>query len=359
MTCTTCEWISASNDPGPTLETASALNFGAPSGIRTRVAGLKGRYPPTPLEAASDTDFRGVTTGLPAARSTREAVESFVLSRQVIGCTRATLAYYRETLGRFARKHETLDACSPLAVQGYLTALRESMGPVTVHKHFRALRAFCRWATEAGLLSESPMRGLTMRTPRTLPRVPDDDAVRRLLVATDHDAFEGRRNRALIALLADSGLRIGEALRLRVEDVTFGARTVNVRAGKGQKDGVGFFGSEAATHLRAWLAKRREMQAEDFLFCDRDGRSMTRGAATRILHRLSVKAGLPRKIGPHALRHYAATSILKQTGDLELVRQVLRHESLAMTLRYAHLTKPEVSAKFRRASPLDNLRAGR
>ncbi len=59
------------------------------------------------------------------------------------------------------------------------------------------------------------------------------------------------------------------------------------------------------------------------------------------------------------VRHYAATSILKQTGDLELVRQVLRHESLTMALRYAHLTKPDVSAKFRRASPLDNLRAGR
>jgi site-specific recombinase XerD len=69
--------------------------------------------------------------------------------------------------------------------------------------------------------------------------------------------------------------------------------------------------------------------------------------------------GTARKIGPHALRHYAATSILKQTGDLELVRQVLRHESLAMALRYAHIAKPEISRKFRRASPLDNLRVGR
>jgi len=121
---------------------------------------------------------------------------------------------------------------------------------------------------------------------------------------------------------------------------------------------VGFFGAEAATHLRRCIAKRRDVSAEDFLFCDRTGRSITRHAATRILHRLSNKAGLSRKIGPHALRHYAATSILKQTGDLGLVRQVLRHESLAMALRYAHLTKPDVSAKFRRASPLDNLRAG-
>lgn len=141
--------------------------------------------------------------------------------------------------------------------------------------------------------------------------------------------------------------------------MNFAARTANVRAGKGGKDGVGFFGSEAAQHLRAWLSKRRDAHSEDFLFTDRRGRSLTRSHALHILHRLSGRAGLPRKIGPHQLRHYAATAILRQTGDLELVRQVLRHESLAMALRYAHLTKPDVSAKFRRASPLDNLRAGR
>ena len=101
------------------------------------------------------------------------------------------------------------------------------------------------------------------------------------------------------------------------------------------------------------------MEQKPHLFVDRTGRSLTRSHGLHILHRLSVSAGLPRKVGPHALRHYAATSILRQTGDLELVRQVLRHESLAMALRYAHLTKPDVSAKFRRASPLDNLRAGR
>lgn len=60
-----------------------------------------------------------------------------------------------------------------------------------------------------------------------------------------------------------------------------------------------------------------------------------------------------------ALRHYAATSILKQTGDLEVVRQVRPHESLAMALCHAHLGKPDVYGKFRRESPLDNLRAGR
>lgn len=198
-----------------------------------------------------------------------------------------------------------------------------------------------------------------MKAPKTLPRVPDDNAVRGLLAACPDTTFEGRRNRALVMLLTDSGLRISEALRLRVEDVRFGERTLSVRGGKGSKDGVGFMGAETAHTLRAWLSARRGVAPEDFLFCDRQGRSLSRTYGAHILHRLSVRAGLPRKIGPHQLRHYAATSILKQTGDLELVRQVLRHETLAMSLRYAHLAKPDVSRKFRRASPLDNLRVGR
>lgn len=137
-------------------------------------------------------------------------------------------------------------------------------------------------------MHDHPMRGMSMQLPKTLPVVPEDDHVRRLLVACQ-DSFEGRRNRALIALLADSGLRISEALRLRVENVSFTARTLAVRGGKGGKDGVGFFGAETASHLRSWLATRRNIAPEEFLFVMRDGRSLSRAHATHILHNLSVR----------------------------------------------------------------------
>lgn len=92
--------------------------------------------------------------------------------------------------------------------------------------------------------------------------MPEDDDVRKLLQACP-DTFEGRRNRALIALLADSGLGISEALRLRIEDVNFSTRTIAVRGGKGGKDGVGFFGAETAQNIRTWLVRRREIRLED------------------------------------------------------------------------------------------------
>lgn len=288
-----------------------------------------------------------------------EAIEGFLLSRRVGNCSVRTVELYGANLGRFATAvGDELAACSSLVVQRYLTDLRSHIRAVTVHQHFRGLRTFFTWCVAAGLLADHPMRGLAMRAPKTLPRVPEDDEVRRLLAACP-ETIEGRRNRALVALLADSGLRVSEALRLRVEDFNLATGTLIVRGGKGAKDGPGFFGGTTAALSRAWLSARTQAGAEDFVFCDRLGRPLTRYAGLRILHRLSVRAGLPRKVGPHALRHYAATSILRRTGDLELVRRVLRHESLAMTLRYAHLTGLEVAAKYRRASPLDHLRGGR
>ena len=288
------------------------------------------------------------------------ALEAFLLTRRVSNCSHRTIGGYAGALQRFARTLgiRDLNSVTTLGIQRYLTDLGETMKPVSVHHFFRPLKTFFRWCVEVGLMGAYPMRGITVRVPRTLPRVPEDDDVRRLIHACPL-TFEGRRNRALVALLADSGLRISEALRLRIENVSFATRTLDIRGGKGGKDGVGFFGAEAAQMLRAWLGIRREAMPEDYLFIDRTGRSLTGNHAVHILHRLSNRAGLARRFGPHALRHYAATSILKQTGDLELVRQVLRHESLAMALTYAHIAKPEISRKFRRASPLDNLRAGR
>jgi len=159
-------------------------------------------------------------------------VEAFLLSRRVANCSRHTLDVYARNLCRFARAVGTeLGTCTSLAVQRYLSGLSQRLKPVSTHQHFRTLKTFFTWCVEVGLLQAHPMRGVRMELPKTLPAVPEDDHVRRLLQACP-DTFEGRRNRTLIALLADSGLRISEALRLRLEDVNFPTCTVIVRGGK-------------------------------------------------------------------------------------------------------------------------------
>ncbi len=291
--------------------------------------------------------------------SLAEAVEAFLRGREVAGATLATLRTYAFTLSRFSRASgvQILSEVTPEIIERHLGNLRARMKPISVHQPFRVLRTFCRWCVNTGHLAANPMAGMTMRTPKTLPYAPDDADVRRLLEACPNTP-EGRRNRGLIALAADSGLRKEELRRLRIGDLDFGARAIRVHGGKGQKDGVSFFGEVTASQLQIWLSIHPNPRLATFVFVTREGVQLGPHAFLRILHRLSQRAGLDRKIGPHALRHYAATAILRRTGDLELVRRVLRHETLTMALRYIALTQTEVAAKYQCASPLDHLSSG-
>ncbi len=102
------------------------------------------------------------------------ALEAFLLSRRVGNCSPRTVNGYAGAIQRFAQTlalRELRDATS-LGIQRYLSGLRETMKPISVHDYFRPLKTFFRWCIEAGLLQDNPVRGITVRVPRTLPRVP-------------------------------------------------------------------------------------------------------------------------------------------------------------------------------------------
>jgi integrase/recombinase XerD len=280
-----------------------------------------------------------------------QAIEDFIRSRQVNGCSRNTLIAYDSNLKRFAASAPAeLDACTYPVVTEYLARLQQTLKPGSVHKDYSVLRTFFRWCANVEYIQKDPMAGLKMKTPQSLPRVPDAESVKRLL-----NACITPRDKALVALLIDSALRISEATALRVGDINLVDGVITIRCGKGSKDGTGFFGAEASRHLRKWMNSRTGLHLDDLLFCTDAGNRLTRQTAARILMRASKRAGLEKIVYPHALRHFAASSILRQSKNIELVRQVLRHESLAMSLRYARLTGMDLNTQFRRASPLSNL----
>jgi site-specific recombinase XerD len=288
-----------------------------------------------------------------------DTVESFLLSCRVKGCTSLTLRTYGEALHRFAaRVGEDLASLTALEVQKHFAALQaEGLKQVTVHKHYRAIRRFLAWSVEAQILSANPLAGFHMKRPQSFPHVPLDEDVQRVLKHCG-STQEGRRARALVLFIADTGLRVSELTRLHVEDVNLGLRSCTVRAGKGQKPRTVFFGPTTAKALRDYLATRQEWHPEDFCFAHPDGRPLSRFQVGHILASLSRKAGLARPISPHGLRHYFATAFLRAGGDLETLRQLLGHTTLTMTLRYCHMLQLDVSRNYRRASPVDHLLGG-
>jgi site-specific recombinase XerD len=286
-----------------------------------------------------------------------EAVENFLLSRRVAGVATTTLDGYVYWLQEFAEFVGSDTAPTVLDVTRFLAHLQEKkLAPASRKKALQVLKAFCRWAVRNGLLAQDPTKDVTVKAPLELPTVPTDEELRAVIDACGAN-FVGRRNRALILVLADAGLRASEALHLLVESWNPQDRSLLVRHGKGAKDRTVFVGPTTARAIKEYLAVHPALSRENFLFVDEKGRPLKRRHLIAILHRLSKRAGLPRerRLHPHSLRHYAATSWLRNGMGLEEVRRLLGHSTLAMTLRYSNLVGADLQAAHKRASALERI----
>jgi len=291
------------------------------------------------------------------AQDLGELAEAYLVSKQVAGCTPSTLFTYKWWLDRYIRAVGTKAPDSLATMRFFADLQARGLSDSSRHQAFRSLRTFLRWCVECGVLDKDPLAGFRMRTPKTLPEVPTDEELERVLAAAKKTPM-GARNRALTLILADTGLRAAEVLHLLVEHWNPMQRSLLVRAGKGRKDRVAFLNPTAGRAIRAYLASRRMVSGDDFLFTSRDGQPLKPRYLLSILHRLSHKAGLPlrRRLHPHALRGYAATSWLRSGMGLDEVRRLLGHESLSTTLRYSRLVSSDLSAAHRRAAAIERLR---
>ena len=158
--------------------------------------------------------------------------------------------------------------------------------------------------------------------------------------------------------MLDAGLRASETVRLLVEDWTPAQRSLLVRCGKGQRDRTVFVSPTTARAIRDSLGVRHLVAREDFLFVTEDGRPLTPRFLVHLCHRLSRKAGLPsnRRLHPHALRHLAATSWLRNGVGLDEVRRLLGRSTLDTTLRYSNLVSADLRRAHRMAAVVERMR---
>jgi len=179
------------------------------------------------------------------------------------------------------------------------------------------------------------------------PLTPDE--ARRVIGAITGSGPLAVRNRALVALLWRSGLRVGEALALRPSDVDERAGTLNVREGKGRKARVAVIDGEALGHLRAWLEVRRRagINGRAPIFCTLANGQGPRGAGVRraglpldssyvrrLLPKLGEAAGIEKRVHAHGLRHSHATELVAAGVPLHVIAGQLGHASTATTDTY-------------------------
>jgi integrase/recombinase XerC len=240
-------------------------------------------------------------------------------------------------------------------------ATQQTLGKArtTLARRATAVRVFTAWARRTGRMETDP--GALLGTPkahRTLPPALRVDEARSLLEAAavhaDDGSPLGRRDVAVLELLYATGIRVGELCGLDVDDVDHERRVVRV-LGKGRKERTVPYGVPAARALDAWLTSGRPELAVPgaggALFLGARGRRVDQRAVRTLVHaRLADVPGAP-DLGPHGLRHTAATHLLEGGADLRTVQELLGHSSLATTQIYTHVTTDRLRKAYHQAHP--------
>ena len=214
----------------------------------------------------------------------------------------------------------------------------------SVRRKVSTIRSFYKWLRSEGLLENDPFFGVTPpKAARRLPTILTEGDIVKLLEAAKGDTPASTRDRALLELLYAAGLRVSEVAGLDVADVDISDRTVRV-VGKGSKERVGVFGGPAADALRAYVRDARpKLEAagaqETALFLNRFGGRLTVRSVQSTVRAYAAKAGLPKAVHTHLLRHSFATHLLDGGADLRVVQELLGHESPNTTQIYTHVTE--------------------
>ncbi|BBZ38485.1 tyrosine recombinase XerC [Mycobacterium conspicuum] len=229
----------------------------------------------------------------------------------------------------------------------------------TLARRTSAVKAFTAWAVRRGLLATDPAARLQVpKAHRTLPSVLRQDQALAAMAAAKSGAQQGDplalRDRLIVEMLYATGIRVSELCGLDIDDVDTGQRLVRV-LGKGNKPRTVPYGVPAADALRAWLAEGRPalVTAESgpaLLLGARGRRLDVRQVRTVVHQTVAAVDGAP-DMGPHGLRHSAATHLLEGGADLRVVQELLGHSSLATTQLYTHVAVSRLRAVHDQAHP--------
>ena len=292
-----------------------------------------------------------------------DVLQAFLMHNEDRNHSPKTVRWYSEMLGRFAaslRPDARVGDIAPDAIRSYQRGLRDSKrSKFTLHAYARTLKTFLRWLHRDGYVSEELHRRVEM------PKVPkyedvavdvlSDQEIAQLLDQLDPSTDTGARNRAIVCLMLESGLRLAEVAGLTVDDVHLKEMYVKVH-GKGDKEAYVPIGpttqkalARYATHFRVPADPRTKA-----LFLNIFGEPLGIEAIKSYFVRLAKQTGI-RRLHPHLLRHTAATRLLANGADLHTVQRLLRHSDIRTTLRYLHLVPEQLQQKMQMFSPLNGV----
>jgi site-specific recombinase XerD len=257
-----------------------------------------------------------------------------------------TTVHIRHFLWYLASESHRWNSTSPAA--------KKQASSTTVNDYFRALRTFFNWLEREELIIENPFMNLkTPKVDKKIIQALSPTEIDRLFKLCSRKSAIDVRNKAILSVFLDTGLRISELADLTLDDVNMDNASLLVRNGKGGKQRIVRIGVKAQKALWKYVSVYRKGSGNK-LFLNRSGDSLGLLGIKILIKRLGDKAKV--KLHPHKLRHTFAISFLHAGGDVFSLQFLLGHNTLSMTQRYLQsLNANDAANAHKKFSPLDNL----
>lgn len=254
--------------------------------------------------------------------------------------SRNTVASYCSDVEKFMAYVD----CSPeLMTSEDIEAYLQSRSLISKRSQARILssiRSFFGWLVLEGVMTDNPCDLVDFpKLGRYLPDVLSIEEVEAIIESVDTSSWQGMRNRAVLEILYGCGLRVSEAVSLKISCLYFDEGFIRV-IGKGDKERLVPVGEMAADAVNAYLEHRPapcDQTSDDLVFLNRFGSSLSRQSVFKMIKAQALAAGVRKEISPHTFRHSFATHLVENGADLRVVQEMLGHESITTTEIYTHI----------------------
>lgn len=272
-------------------------------------------------------------------------VRLFIAAKKVEGCSEKSLVYYLNTINTLLKDiKKSIYQIATNDLRDYLTSYQErkQSSKVTMDNIRRILSSFFTWLENEDYILKSPVRRINkVKTAKVIQEILSDEEIETL-----RDNTKNIRDLALLEMLYSTGMRVGELVTIKRDDINFHERSCIV-TGKGNKQREVYFDARTKLHLKQYLASRKDNDPALFVSLAKPNSRLNIGGVESLLKKLGQKSNIYR-VHPHKFRRTLATMAIDKGMPIEQVQKLLGHVKIDTTLNYAMVNQNNVKIAHRK-----------
>ena len=275
----------------------------------------------------------------------KNIIKIFLSSKELEGCSKRTINYYKETLDKFENKFKkSIKDIKTDEIREYLTKhkIQTNCSAITIDNIRRILSSFFSWLENEDYIIKSPIRRIhKIKTTSVIKEIISDENIEKI-----RDYCSNIRDLAIVELLISTGIRVGEIVNLNINDIDFENRSCIV-LGKGNKQREVYFDAKTKIHLKQYISKRKDNNNALFVSLKKPHQRLSISGIELIIRNLGNKTNI-KKIHPHKFRRTLATMAIDKGMPIEQVQKLLGHVKIETTMHYAMVNQSNVKISHRK-----------